>query len=202
LCLTIFVLGPLALRLADFDWSERTWEMAKQVSFRIDQIAYGVLMARLYAGRHWLFRHPWPALVAGLLLIGAAWINQLPVPVNLVPALLFNAVIIGCALCLPAALRLRRAAWWFAVPVRWVSTRSYALYIVHLTILVDFAQGQLWATGRLSATAAAAVAIVLPFVLAEVSYRCLEGPILRRRPHQDLAPATITQSPLATVATG
>ncbi len=200
LCLMVFLLGPLTLRLAEFDWSERTWEMAKQVFFRIDQIAYGVLMARLHLRRHWLYRHPWPPLAVGLLLIGAVWANRMPVPFVLVPALMFNVVVIGCALCLPAALRLRHAAAWFAVPVRWVSTRSYALYIIHLTILVDFVQGQLWGTGRLSAPASAVVAIVLPFGLAELSYRCLERPILRLRPRQEAAPGAAAPRSIAAVA--
>jgi peptidoglycan/LPS O-acetylase OafA/YrhL len=184
LCLAVFILGPLALRIAELEWSERGLELEKQVFFRIDEIAYGVVLAWLHLRRSRLFRHPWPLLAVGLLLIGAVWTDRLPVPVRLIMPLNPNAVVLGCVLCLPAALRLRRAAAWFAAPVRWISTRSYALYLIHMNILVDLVQARLWGTGILSAPVAAAVAVVLPFGLAELSYRCLEAPILRHRPRQ------------------
>jgi peptidoglycan/LPS O-acetylase OafA/YrhL len=187
LVLAVFLLGPLILRLVALDYSEVGAGRMKQVFFRIDEIAYGVAMAWLYTRRAWPFRRPWPLLLLGLLLIGLTWAGRLPLPVRLLPALTYNATIAGCALCLPAALRLRRAPAWFAVPVRLVSALSYALYLVHLTILVDFAQGQLWGAGRLSAPAAAVVAVLLPFVIATLSYRYFEGPILRRRPRQEEA---------------
>ena len=184
LCFLVFLLGPLLLRLAFLDWSPHSWEVSKQVFFRIDEIAYGVLMAKLWRSGHWLFRHPWPPLLIGLLCVGAIWSGQSPLLPGLVPPLMYNVTIIGWALCLPAALRLRRASMWFEMPVRWIAARSYALYLVHLTILVDVAQNLLWAPGRRSAPLAAVVAIALPFVLAELSYRFVEGPILRRRPRQ------------------
>jgi peptidoglycan/LPS O-acetylase OafA/YrhL len=186
LCLAVFLAGPLALRVAELRWSELGLELYKEVFFRIDEIGYGVLMARLYLGRSWLFRHPWPPLALGLLLVGLAWAGRLPVPISLMLALTFNAMAIGCALCLPAALRLRHAAAWFAVPVRWLAARSYALYIVHLTILVHVVQARLWEPGILSSPVAAVLAIGSPFLLAELSYRCLERPILRLRPRQEL----------------
>jgi peptidoglycan/LPS O-acetylase OafA/YrhL len=184
LCLALVILVPLALRVAELDWSERGIGRQHQVFFRIDEIGYGVLMAWLYLRRSWLFRHPWLPLVLGLALIGLAWAQRLPVPFSLVEALTYNAVIVGCALCIPAALRLRRAPAWFALPVRWVAMRSYALYLMHATILVEFVQADLLGPGRLSAPAAVVAAVVLPFLLAELSYRCFEGPILRRRPPQ------------------
>jgi peptidoglycan/LPS O-acetylase OafA/YrhL len=101
-------------------------------------------------------------------------------------ALSYNATVVGFALCLPAALRLRRAPAWFEGPVRWLSSRSYALYIIHWTVLVDFVQGKLWWPGNKVPTLPCAIlAIVLPFILAELSYRFLEGPILRHRPRQE-----------------
>lgn len=51
-CLGIFMLVPLALCLFYM-------ERRPLVFFRIDEIAYGVLMARLYLDRNRLFRLPW-----------------------------------------------------------------------------------------------------------------------------------------------
>jgi peptidoglycan/LPS O-acetylase OafA/YrhL len=184
LCLAVFILVPLGLRVIYLDWSAYSWQQSSEVFFRIDEIAYGVLMARLWIGHSRLFNHPWISLMAGVALIGATGSGHLPVPVSLVPPLMYNAVIIGCALCLPAALRLRVAPGWFSGAVSWIASRSYALYIVHLTILIDIVQIRLWVSGRVSTLTAAVLAIILPFVVAELSYRFLESPILRRRPSQ------------------
>ena len=181
-CLTAFMLAPLVLRLA---YGER----GPLVFFRIDEIAYGVLMARLYCTQNAIFRHPWPPLAAGLTLLGTALFAALPIPAEFAVALTGTIEVIGGALCLPAALRLRSAAAWFATPVRWIATRSYALYLIHLTILVDVAENRLFETGLMPAVACAMLAIGLPFLLAELSYRLLEKPLLRCRPSQDRASA-------------
>lgn len=191
LCLGVFMLGPLALRITELDYSAQGIGRMKEVFFRIDEIAYGVLMAWLYLRRSWLFRHPWPPLAVGLVLVAAAWAGHLPLPVSLLPALTYNAVIVGCALCIPAALRFQRAGEWFAAPVRLVSALSYGLYIVHLTILVDVTQAMLWGTGRLSAPAAAVFTATVTLVLAYLSFRYFEAPILRRRPGQTFGPSPI-----------
>jgi peptidoglycan/LPS O-acetylase OafA/YrhL len=176
-CLAVFLLAPLALRLA---FQQR----GLLVFFRIDEIAYGVLMARLYLDRSWLFRHPWAPLAVGLALVTAALAARLPLPQALVVPLTSNTEVIGCALCLPAALRLVRAVAWFEAPVRWVAGRSYALYLMHMTILVDVAENRLFEPGVLPASVCVVVAILPPFPLAELSYRLLEAPMLRLRPRQ------------------
>lgn len=176
-CLAAFMLLPLGLRLA---FQAR----GGLVFFRIDEIAYGVLMAHLYLHKSWVFRRPWLCLGAGVGLIGAALASVLPVPASVTLALTSNAEVIGGALCLPAALRIGHAAAWFARPVRWIASRSYALYLTHLTILVDVAETRLFEPGLLSPFGCALLAIVLPFALAELSYRYLEAPLLRRRPPQ------------------
>ncbi len=176
-CLALFLLVPLALRLG---FQQRS----PLVFLRIDEIAYGVLMARLYLDRSRLFQHPWPAFTSGVLLIGAALANALPLPDFLAIPLTVNLEVIGGALCLPAALRLRRLPSWVEHPVRWLAGRSYAIYLIHLTILVDLAERQWVEPGLLPPLAAALIAIVLPFPLAELSYRLLEAPLLRLRPRQ------------------
>jgi peptidoglycan/LPS O-acetylase OafA/YrhL len=176
-CLALFLLLPLALRLG---YQQR----GPLVFLRIDEIAYGVLAARLYLDRSRLFRHPWPTLATGLLCIAVALANALPLPNALATPLTVNLEVIGGALCLPAALRLQRLPLWLGHPVRWLAARSYALYLMHLTILVDIAEHQWVEPGVMPPIAAALVAVVLPFPLAEMSFRLLEAPLLRLRPHQ------------------
>ena len=182
LCLMVFLTVPLTLRLLH-------GAAPGQVFFRIDEIGYGVLMARLSLRDAWVFRHPRACLLAGLALVLLA-IRGLPWAAPwLAAALTPNTLVGGCALCLPAALPLRTAAGWFARPVRWLATRSYALYLVHLTILVDVGENRLWDDGVWPPLPCALLAIVLPFALAELSYRFVEGPLLRRRPRQGKAAA-------------
>ena len=181
LCLGVFLLAPLVLRLAYHN-------RGPLVFFRIDEIAYGVLMAFSYLGQNGLFRHPRATLAIGLILIGSALADTLPLPDGLIVPLTSNAEVIGSALCLPAALKLTQAAGWLETPIRWTAARSYALYLMHLTILVDLVERQAFEPERLSPAACAALAILLPFPLAELSYRFLEMPILRRRPPQRRLP--------------
>ena len=184
-CLAAFLLVPLALRL----WCGGRPEM---VVFRLDEIACGVLMARLSLRGGAPFRHPRISLALGLGLMGVAACAPAPVAGEWTwwAALLPNAVVAGGALCLPAALRLERAPAWFERPVRWLATRSYALYLIHLTILVDLVETGLWEPGLWPAPLCALLAVGLPFPLAELSYRFVETPLLRLRPRQGSAPVS------------
>lgn len=179
--LALFLTVPLLLRLI---YAER----GSIVFLRIDEIAYGVLAAWLYVRRSWLFQQPRPLLAAGLMLNLIAFLGWVPLPERLAIPLTSNIEVIGCVMCLPAALRLAQAPRWFEQPVRWIAGRSYALYIMHLTVLADVAERWLFEPGLVSPFGCALVAIIVPFPLAELSYRFLEGPVLRRRPRLQHAP--------------
>jgi peptidoglycan/LPS O-acetylase OafA/YrhL len=174
-CLVVFMLLPLALRLF---YHER----GALVFLRIDEIAYGVLMARLYCKDSKLFNHPWLTLTMGICCLGVALCDALPAA--LAVPLTSNLEVIGGALCLPAALRISRLPIGLNRPVRWLAGRSYALYLLHLTILVDLGEHTWVEPGLMSPWLAAIITVALPFPLAELSYRFLEAPLLRLRPHQ------------------
>ena len=176
-CLTLFMCVPLLLRLFYL-------ERGALVFLRIDEIAYGVAAACLYARGHWLFNHPWASLITGIGLNAVILCGWIPLPGFLTVPLTSNLQVIGCVLCLPAALRLTHGPAWFAQPVRWIASRSYALYIVHLTMLGDVAEKRLFEPGLLPPLACVAVAIISPFLLADISYRWIEAPILRWRPER------------------
>lgn len=182
--LVIFLIVPLILRLSVPAFADGSTHIQDMIVFRLDEIAYGVLMAELYRRNSWVFRHPFLPLCLGLLLIGRVWLGyRLFIPHRFAPALIYNYVVIGCALCLPAALRLRTVPRWLAIPVRGLSAQSYGLYIMHETILVDLAQG-FWGRHIVSDVQAAAIALILPFLLSYLSFRFFETPLLRRRPAQ------------------
>jgi peptidoglycan/LPS O-acetylase OafA/YrhL len=85
--------------------------------------------------------------------------------------------------------RLSRTTAWLDAPVRWIAARPYALYLMYLTIQVDIAGNRLFEPGLLPAYGCVIVAVLLPFPLAELSYRLLEVPLLRLCPRQGRLPA-------------
>jgi peptidoglycan/LPS O-acetylase OafA/YrhL len=176
-CLAMFMLLPLALRL----WYG---ERGALVILLIDENAYGVLMARLYVDGSRLFRWPLLTLAAGVSLLAVALGGVLPLPERWAVPMTSNLEVAGGALCLPAALLLSRAAWWIERPVRWLAARSYALYLMHLTILVDVVEVRVLEAGWMPAAGCVVLAVVAPFPLAALSYRWLEAPLLRLRPGQ------------------
>lgn len=72
--------------------------------------------------------------------------------------------------------------------IRWISPRAHALYLVHVTILVDVAQPWLF-LHRIGLGTAVAIALLLPFVTAALLGRLVEQPLMRARPPQWPAPA-------------
>jgi peptidoglycan/LPS O-acetylase OafA/YrhL len=83
---------------------------------------------------------------------------------------------------LPMAVGLRIPCGATRAVIRWLSERSYALYLVHLTML-EIALQEV-AAGRLPRAWLAPPVLVTSAVLAELSFRWLESPILARRPDQ------------------
>ncbi len=180
--LLLFIAGPLALRIfvpAYHDWSNGLWH---SVIYRIDSVAYGVMLAQVWRRQGWVFRHPIPPLILGVSLIAGTWSGRL-LPWSLTPALLDTVFVVGAVLCLPAAMRLRTIPSWAGWLVTRISAQSYALYLMHETILVDFAQG-LYFRHLIARPTAVAIAVALPFVLSWLSFSYVERPLLARRPAQ------------------
>ena len=192
----IFILVPLALRLGVPGFSLDAGGMGQMVFFRMDAIAYGVAMAQLYRQGSWLFRHPLVCLAAGLGLLAMLWAGHAPLPAALVPALIFNLIIIACALLLPWALTVRVRPGFFHSVVSAISAQSYGLYLIHLTILVDVAQ-TLWFRHIAPVWVCVGVAVIAPFALSYLSFRFLEAPILSWRPaHRPPQPGAPVAAPV------
>ena len=187
----LFIALPLAGRFlliapdAPFDTGMRQIAL-----FRLDAIAYGVLVA-------WSLSR-WPEVVMRwkkpLFLIGCV---VLLVPDDILAfvgdpelfrswaPLLLSLTSIGFALWIPAFLNLSIDRPWLAAIVRRLSDWSYCLYITHLSV-IGFVW---WAAGRLHLPVLlnAPIALALAAGLAALSFRYIETPILRRRPKQPTA---------------
>ena len=156
-----------------FLWLPRTIAI-----FRLDAIAYGAIMV-------WLSR-TFPQtmqrlclvlLTAGLLLVIVSELSSDVIG----PAFVFTFYPLGLALMLPALSRLTSPCRSAAAIIGWMSTRSYGLYLTHLTILdLGF-----WAarTGRIPTVGLLAV-IAGIFVVADLLHRYVERPIMALRPEQ------------------
>lgn len=192
LACALFVVLPLAARYlcvpagAPFDTG-----MRQVALFRLDAIAYGVLVAWLHARWPDMLKSQKRALfLAGCVLLLApgdvlALIGERELFRPLAPVLL-SLTSIGFALWIPAFLDLRIPAPWLAAVVRRLSDWSYCLYVIHLTVIafVWSEAGQLHLPMLLCTPAA----LLVSAALAELSRRFFEAPILRRRPQQPLRP--------------
>lgn len=183
-----FILLPLAARVfilpanAPFDAG-----MRQVTVYRLDAIAIGVAMA-------WIMLHA-PLLTSRwsrpLFLIGCALL-LLPSDVlalighdaafTAAQPYLLTLTSLGFALWLPSALALRPQNSWFGTAVRWLSDRSYCLYIVHLTVITWAWDAVAWL--HLPVVLSSPLALLISAGLAEVSFRWFETPILRHRPRQ------------------
>jgi peptidoglycan/LPS O-acetylase OafA/YrhL len=184
----LFLTLPLAARIVLISPAALFDRGMREIAFvRLDAIGYGVVVAWahmrmpdfLARWQGWLF------LAGCFMLLG---------PIDLLAALddqtlfetlrpfLFNFTSIGFALWVPAALHLRIRSAWFDAAVRWLSERSYCLYIVHLSIIDIVWRGGLFS--HLPTLLRSPLVLVASAVLAEVSFRFLETPLLRLRPNQ------------------
>ena len=151
--------------------------LRKIVMFRLDAIAYGVLIAWLY--RYWrttmhLLAYPLlrVGLVATLLVIltricfSASW-----------PYLGGGVMPLAFSLMMPWATQMQIDSAAASAAIHWLSTRSYCIYITHLSLIQI---GNAW-FGNILGTL---IALIICAILAELSYRHFEMPLLNLRPPQ------------------
>jgi peptidoglycan/LPS O-acetylase OafA/YrhL len=155
--------------------------LRKIVAYRLDAITYGVTVAALTRFRP-RFVSRWSTMMllggSGLGATGCWFLFRLPVP-ELRPFML-SLIPLGFSLCLPAALKIPTPTHLVHVAVTWLSTRSYALYIVHLSVL-ELAFRAI-VQNSIPVALGLFFFVFWPVLLAELSYRFLEMPLLRLRP--------------------
>lgn len=178
LALGLFLVGPPFARSILFvDPAEY-----RIVPFWLDCIGMGVLAAVVAGRAPAAFAcAARPLLAPALALVAFFWCDE---TWRFVPAwphrvFGFGAIAAALALLLPAAAGTRRPPRRaLAAPVRWLSTRSYGIYITHVAVL-DLVAPHRAAWGL---AAAVAVALLGMAALPELTWRLVEQPCLRLRP--------------------
>ncbi len=181
----VFVVLPLAARFlivpADVPFDTGMRQIAL---FRLDAIAFGVLVAwGLSRTRVMPMRWKMALFLLGCTVVFVS-INANERSFAAWAPMLLSLTSIGFALWIPAALDVRIASPRLAAIVRWLSERSYCLYVVHLSV-IEF----VWHEARLMHLPlflCAPLALILCAGLAELSFRYFESPILRMRPKQPM----------------
>jgi peptidoglycan/LPS O-acetylase OafA/YrhL len=179
----IFVVWPLAARvffasaMVDPDSG-----MRQVVVYRLDAIAWGVFAILMYRYHRQAIAQ-WAVI---LLAVGAtvgicACMADFEGRLEHLRPWIFSLIPIGFSLCLPALADMPSPRSVIAGAIRWLSERSYGLYIVHFTVLQHAIQADDFGVfGEMKVV----LAVCLAFLLADLSYRYLELPILRIRPRQ------------------
>jgi len=185
--LLLFVTVPAALRWGlpdDVDWDQVT---SKVVLYRLDAIAFGVVMAWMHVRRVAVARYPGLLLAAGLLTIALFWggvlDRVLAPPAHLRKTFMFDVASFGFALWMPAAAEMRwRPAGALAKVAGALSGQSYAMYLTHLTVVgIVASYRDAW---DMPTALAIIMTIALLYGVTWVSFRFLERPILALRPRQ------------------
>lgn len=201
IAIATFLVVPVVARVAcigEGDWDN---DMRKVVALRLDAIAYGVLLARLMRSTPALASRWTSCMALGMLLLGAtvAYWHLVVGSWNgggaVWRVLSFNVVSVGLALLFPAALRISLRPGVLASAIAGLSTLSYGMYLYH-TMMLDWVRPFLRA-GGLATAAGLALAGVGTVLVAYLSYRFLERPILALRPvHAERKPAKSTNTAL------
>jgi peptidoglycan/LPS O-acetylase OafA/YrhL len=182
LALAVFLTVPFVLRMHASD-AGGDWDMTlrKVVIVRLDAIAYGVVMAVLWR-YHAALLLRWRYV---LFLLGAVAVGVMLsaiIPNGDLRWAIFPIASAGFALTIPVMMALPRPHAAIAWLIEWISTRSYALYIIHLTA---FLQGvHALQEAGIPQDWARATSLIVVLVLADLSWRFFEMPILRARPKQ------------------
>ena len=183
--LAAFLLLPLLARVCmptELPWDA---DIRKIALLRLDAIASGVAVAVAMRHGTWMDRYRRGLAVLGAVCLVAvlAWwtIGEggFELHGRAVRALAFNALQLGVALLLPALLRMRSRSPTVRNGWAWLSDATYAIYLVHLSML-------LWALdwvgrGKIPFAAGLALAFVATMLWAAFSLHAIERPLRRYR---------------------
>lgn len=180
-----FLVLPLLARICmstGLPWD--AW-VRKIALLRLDAIASGVAVAVAVHRVRWLDRHRFALGLAGAIVLAGAllWWTMIQRGFELhdrfARAFVFDALQLGVALLMPALLRLRSASQRVCAFWAWLSDATYAIYLVHLSML-------LWALrlvqqGIIPFLPALVLALAATLSWAAFSLHAIERPIRRWR---------------------
>jgi len=180
IALGVFMLVPLLLRLV-FALHVPDWDVGlrKIAVYRLDAIAYGVVLAWVLRSRPGLGKGVEAVLfVVGATIMAGTEYLLLSAPPAMFPWI-FSIVPAAIAISLPFVLHLPPPPRAIARVVTWISTRSYAIYLVHTSIMEFMLRHPMGGLRTLVITY-----ILGTGLLAELLHRAVELPLLKIRPRQ------------------
>lgn len=197
IALGVFMLVPLLLRLV-FALHVSDWDggLRKIAVYRLDAIAYGVLLAAILRSRPGFGKFAEVALfLVGAAVMLAGEYLLLHAPPQVFPWI-WSIVPAGIAMALPLVLHVPSPPRAAARVVTWISTRSYSIYLVHTSVMEFMVRHPLGVRTTL------VIFVVGTGLLAELLHRAVELPLMKMRPRQfgakrnydralDAAPASI-----------
>jgi peptidoglycan/LPS O-acetylase OafA/YrhL len=134
-----------------------------------------------------MVQYPRALLVVGLMIIVLFWggwlMDLLHMRGHVRATFMFDVASLGFALCMPAAAMHWRSPQWLAGVATALSQRSYALYLIHLSLVEILTFYRL--PVRLGNAGAAIATVAIAYGLADLSFRFFESPLLRLRPSQN-----------------
>jgi len=186
----VFLIVPLLLRYFAIESTEN-WDnsIRKQIHFRPDGIAYGVLLAYFYDGYKSIFIKNKFTFLLGILnvigFIGVWWLFNQKINVFSAQPSVFNNVIfyplinIYSALFVAYFIRFEKYSTSKTQKfILFVSLISYSLYLVHFPIYLWFSK---YATTPILAFSYLTMAIILMFIIGTVLYKSIEKPFINLR---------------------
>jgi peptidoglycan/LPS O-acetylase OafA/YrhL len=179
----IFVVLPLVARLLFVPgMASADVGTAHAVVYRLDAIAWGVLAIWVYRyHRQGVARWAVVLLAVGATVAIYTCMGGFNDGTGHLRPWILSLIPIGFSMCLPALAELPSPGSVVAGTIRWLSERSYGLYIIHFTIMqLAIKPDDRGLFGEMKVV----LAVCITFLLADLSYRFLEIPILRMRPRQ------------------
>lgn len=191
IALTLIVIPPVLRMVAydptlDFDLHFR-----RVVVFRLDAIAYGILAAwAVYT----FDMKRWANLIGVVGFVGADITILLMLYVFQLGDFFTRTLTMSVASASFAAIVLwANFQKWEEVPVvKWLSTRSYALYLCNVTMLKTMLHHGLFGVAPV---ASALIFFPSCMLIAEVAHRLIEQPFMRRRPREIHTRAAVLDKP-------
>lgn len=186
----VFLIVPLILRYLAIDSSDN-WDnsIRKQIHFRPDGIAYGVLLAYLYENYKSIFiKSKFTLLLGGLVIIGFIgvwWLFNQNINIFSAHSSVFNNVVFYPLINIYSAVFVAyfiRFQTYSTSKVQkgilFISLISYSLYLVHFPIYLWFSK---YATTPSLAFSYLIIAIIFMFTIGAVLYKTIEKPIINLR---------------------
>ena len=181
----LFLIFSFALRVVHRSDPEWFHSVHQVVLYRLDAIAYGVLLARIPLQRlpdkSWVVTLP-----LGLLAVFYGWIlvstNLMSVSETWRHIGFYQIESIGCILCVASALSWQDAKGIFSSFIRVLSNQSYSIYLTHMTVIQFLTLG-VW-NGYISKYVAITLSPLSIFIVSWLIYRFIEKPFLGWRPPQ------------------